>query len=857
VTWDDKLTRRLLGTVVVMRTNADQLIDEIVAYLGDSVSVNLIGLHGSGRTRVVGGVAERLREKGFVAVLVRGVAALRDRPLAVLALAGVDIAQSGAPMVVPHAAQALSAMLPRGRSALLIDDADDLDSLSAGVVAAAHADRGFPVLFVTRPAGRHQAPNQALYDSLLPSVCLRVEPLEFSQLHGLVHELLPGPVEPSAVAQIATLSGGLPGLVRAIVDTGRRTGAIVLEQSIWRTKRDLWDDRLAQTVEPLLGALGDDETTALTSLSIAGAMPVAEARTIVPPALFTRLDDLSLLEVVDTPAGALVAVFPRLMAEYLRRTGSASLMRLDGGKQPADVSRGPGSAAGESLSSARVAVLNVHMADHWRVEVDARRRAWQAQTTPENAIPLLEALNEAAAGPTEFEAVLRGTRPGSADTGAAIQLLGWEALYRGILLRDFAAARELLVSRRQASPQFAAQLCAAEAALCQAAGIVPDDDVLAPAEPEQDPQALEALDIARRLALVYSGRTKDALQGLPATVRDLSDYPEPVRGVVVMARVFDGDLDVGARWALKAMAAAEDRLDAGRILEHAYIAGIGLIFAGRLDEGQALLDPALALIGPAMMHEYYHTGVLGLAALAANWRGRTDYFDALTAQAKAVGLRSGPFPDILRVAETDDGEASAASGRAMWAVVAERLATGHVAAAISLAVEAVEMFPVAEEARVAAGHAVSTQSPLFAAFGRYIEAVVAADPERLGECVAEFRRLGATLYSVKAGVRSALVLRSAGDLAASVRQAEAAWEQAGERRMVGVFSPLGRALGLNDREREIAHLIADGMTSQTIATTIGLSYRTVENYLSSAYRKLGSTGRADLIRAVTTWASQA
>jgi len=32
--------------------------------------------------------------------------------------------------------------------------------------------------------------------------------------------------------------------------------------------------------------------------------------------------------------------------------------------------------------------------------------------------------------------------------------------------------------------------------------------------------------------------------------------------------------------------------------------------------------------------------------------------------------------------------------------------------------------------------------------------------------------------------------------------------------------------------------------------------RTVENYLSSAYRKLGSEGRAELALAVTTWAAQ-
>ena len=821
-----------------MESGVEPLADEIVAYLHDAISVDLIGLHGSGRTRTVQIVADRLRELGHRVTVLRGVAALRDRPLAVLGVAGVDITSPSPALAIPHAVEALSALLA-SRPVLLIDDADDLDAASAGVVAAAHAERGFPVLTVTRPGSRQRSPNHALIGALQPGVRLRAEPLGFDQLHRVVHEMLPGPVEPSTVAQIATMSGGLPGLVQAIVETGRRTGAIARERTVWRAKACLWDPRLAQAVEPLLAVLDDDESAALAQLSYAGSVPLDEARELVTDAVYTRLDELGLLETVSTPMGPLVGVFPPLAAESFRHARAS---------KPRPGAPGAPGAPRRPLPSPLVAALNVRILDHWRAEVAALRAVWQADPTPANATALVTALNGASAGPDEFAAVFAGTRPGAPDSRDAVLLLGWESLYRGLVLRDVENALALLWERRAIAPQYAAQLAAFASAVTLSSGAIPGDDILVPPGSHHEPTALESLDLARRVVLVYAGRTADAMDGLPGTVPDLSHAAETYCAVVGLSYVFNGDCDTGIDWALRVMADAQDRLDPGQILVYAYIAALGMMFSGRLDEAQNLLDAVLALTGPTMVHEYYHAGVLGLAALAAGWRGRTGYAGTLTAQAVAGEKRSGPFPDILR---------AGTPGECLWDVVAERFATGHIAAGISMAVEAVETCPPDARAAIAAEYALRTQSPFFNALGHYIEAVVAADPERLGACVAELRGLGTTLYAVKAGVSRALVLRTQGALAESIRQSEDAWAEAGTRGPVpvGLFRPLGQAVGFGPREREIARLLADGLTSQAIATMLGLSYRTVENYLSSAYRKLGSTGRADLIRAITTWAA--
>jgi len=55
---------------------------------------------------------------------------------------------------------------------------------------------------------------------------------------------------------------------------------------------------------------------------------------------------------------------------------------------------------------------------------------------------------------------------------------------------------------------------------------------------------------------------------------------------------------------------------------------------------------------------------------------------------------------------------------------------------------------------------------------------------------------------------------------------------------------------LTEREVELLHLVADGLTNAEIAEQLTLSARTVERHLSNIYRKLGVSGRAGRAAAV-------
>jgi two-component system response regulator DesR len=53
---------------------------------------------------------------------------------------------------------------------------------------------------------------------------------------------------------------------------------------------------------------------------------------------------------------------------------------------------------------------------------------------------------------------------------------------------------------------------------------------------------------------------------------------------------------------------------------------------------------------------------------------------------------------------------------------------------------------------------------------------------------------------------------------------------------------------LNDRERQVLRLAAEGKLSATIADGLGLSHGTVRNYLSQAIAKLGASNRVEAAR---------
>ena len=60
--------------------------------------------------------------------------------------------------------------------------------------------------------------------------------------------------------------------------------------------------------------------------------------------------------------------------------------------------------------------------------------------------------------------------------------------------------------------------------------------------------------------------------------------------------------------------------------------------------------------------------------------------------------------------------------------------------------------------------------------------------------------------------------------------------------------PGGGGPSLTEREREVAMLVAEGLTNPQIAERLVISLETVKNHVSSAFAKLGVTTRVELAR---------
>jgi two-component system response regulator FixJ len=61
---------------------------------------------------------------------------------------------------------------------------------------------------------------------------------------------------------------------------------------------------------------------------------------------------------------------------------------------------------------------------------------------------------------------------------------------------------------------------------------------------------------------------------------------------------------------------------------------------------------------------------------------------------------------------------------------------------------------------------------------------------------------------------------------------------------------LSRIAELSPRQREVMHLVAQGLSNKQIAARLGISSRTVENYRAWVMERLGASNLVDLVRKV-------
>ncbi|MEM8618660.1 MAG: LuxR C-terminal-related transcriptional regulator [Actinomycetota bacterium] len=266
--------------------------------------------------------------------------------------------------------------------------------------------------------------------------------------------------------------------------------------------------------------------------------------------------------------------------------------------------------------------------------------------------------------------------------------------------------------------------------------------------------------------------------------------------------------------------------------------------SGRLEEARRSVVSALeylALDDDIGMADVARADLLGLLAELGDLRP-TD--GALTAAAELDPRLAARLArsEVRRLIDGRDDAAAEAAARSATA--------GFVVWAAEITFEAIRLGPAPRSTALLRELASEVGGPLTETMLAVGEATLDGDLLAVHECASTLFDMGYAAYGADA-VGLALQMSTASGQRLLTPLLERARVVAAE--LPRLWPTFGEPVvppvdGLTGREREIVELAADGRTSKDIARELGISPRTVDNHLGSAYRKLGIGSRHDLSR---------
>ncbi len=868
-----------MATHAILHTDAR---DTAVKHLVAGTSVDLQGLPGSGRSMLARAIAAEFEDSGWQVVHAHGVLALQDRPLEALAIAGL-MARQGGPQgpatAVSAAVQGVLAAVRGGGTLLVVDDVDDLDEISAGAIAAAHAMSPFALLTTSRHIPRSRRTATRIPVVIQPGVTLQVAPFDFVDLQTLLVETLGGPIDSQAVSRVFAASGGLPGLALPLVNSARQHGSMRLAGGVWTAGPELWTPEMMRAVDPLLHRLSTEAIDGLQALTLAGTVDVATARRIMSWDVLEELDGHRLLRFVPRDDEMLVSVFPPAIVEYFRHLGvGARHLKVDsavteafGGLPTARPSvvhapwrlAGPADAGGpaQAADPSREAdvIVNRLLLEHWHRELLVRRTEWERNPTPRSAAILLRTMLVTGADATAVLAVREAT-PRTGDSRELVGFDDWYALFLGTVEHNIEWVHAVLAQAREDADEWRRLIDGIEAFIVLVVDHAPDPGTLPPIDADEDAPSdtREIVGVVRAELLLAQGRSGDALAELDELGPLTSTFAQARVSSRPWALLLEGRLDEALAESQDLLTEARREHDVEGIVGAAYVGTQVLSIRGRLSEQRSLLSSVLSAGVIPALERTKHVALLSMAASLAADEGRATTARALAQQALALRVGPTPYPlgsPTAAIAHLDGAglppaQAHALAAERLWEESQALLAQGYaVSGYISGMLAAVEE-PTAE--RATALHAVAAQipAPIIGAYDTFVTALCGDDPEELVAVADRHADLGLVWTATAAYTAGLAALRVAGGAARAGqvhKEARRRLEAWGDEAAAGLRSAAEGA-ELTAREDEIARLAASGLTNQDIARRLLISVRTVENHLHRVFRKLGVDNRAEMSR---------
>lgn len=850
-----------MGRGEELRLIGDALAD------GEFRGVLIAGRPGVGKTRLASEAAETMAAAGWAVSRLAGTASGRSVPLGPFA-AWVDDFDAS-PLAITR--QILTALRTGAGGApllVVVDDAHLLDDLSALVVNQLVAHNVAEVIATARTgAAAPDAVSTLWKDGVLRRVELQA--LSRTECEELLGAVL-GVLTPACAERMWRLTRGNALYLHHLVEQEREAGRLVCEAGRWTWAAGLSvSPTLVELVELQIGKIADDLRDVVDLVAIAEPIDRACLASLAGPKVIEEAEERGLIRV--SPGADMIRVGHPLYGEVrLNQCGPLRLRRLRGEIATA-MARQP-----ERADPLRLGLL------------------WLESDLPADPLVLMRAANVARSRLDLALAERLARAAAEAGPDPATRML----LAYVLFMRENGAETEEVLAGLDDDALPAAGFVSPT--ILRSANLLwvlrrPDQawEVLEDALRVSDPDRNVSRRTFRAVLLVLAGKPAEALESVTGVdIAELDQFGKTL-GLCAqtialgdLGRVGEAVEKAGIGYDVIAASPQESFNGSGLSEFHAY----ALLAAGYVKEASAVAESrrrlcadmpgmvsamAAAVVGmtalgggdlPAAVNRlagaaagigsygevsgiFYRFKILHTEALARC--GRLDAADA-----ELAATRNNRHPAYAYVESgylLAAAWVSAASGRVGEARRIASNAAQFAGEHGQLAREVVALQTAAQFGDTSVADRLNelvtlVEGPRAAVAARYARALAAGDNAGLEVASQEFEDMGDRLAAADAAAQAAAGYRQAGlrgsALSAAARAGRLA-EQCG-----GAVSPALAAakmnLPLTGREREIALLVAQGLSNRDIAAAMSLSVRTVEGHIYRATVKAGVSTRDEL-----------
>ena len=298
--------------------------------MGNYAGVVIAGAAGVGKTRLARELLAQAAAAGTRTNWIVGTASARPIPLGAFSVALGDAAAEPAPSV-RRVINALVAQQRQGRVLIGVDDAHLLDGFSAHVVhQLAQTREARLVVTVRSGAGEPDAVRALWRDGLLAR--LDLEPLSQEATRAVVEDVLGGPVDARSAKRVWRLTGGNALFIQQLVKDQVAAGRIRRVAGVW-----LWDGDVAvsRSMSDLVGnrldQLPPEQAMVLDALSLCEPLDLDVLQEMVSREDLEAAEQVNLIRVERGGGRLLVRLAHPLFGELRRAAaGEMYLSKLRG-----------------------------------------------------------------------------------------------------------------------------------------------------------------------------------------------------------------------------------------------------------------------------------------------------------------------------------------------------------------------------------------------------------------------------------------------------------------------------------------------------------------------------------------------